>query len=212
MRFFLRRGVGHGAVEVVVELLERGDERGVVDGLVLGGESFAGAEFFEVDVDVGEAEAVRGLRALAVLLLLGAVGEGEWIEAAGFGVARPIFEHSAGGGLGARTKRGRGVVAGVRGAHACEDARVALRGSAAQRSTGGVRRLVGDRVRARRLKAMTRAAGPASAGPTHTRKIAPSFLPSRIVMPAIVMPRNAIAQTPRAEAMNLPSPSSWKSS
>jgi hypothetical protein len=45
-----------------------------------------------------------------------------------------------------------------------------------------------------------------------TRKIAPSFLPSRMVMPAMVMPRNAMAQTPSAEAMNLPSPSSWKSS
>lgn len=46
----------------------------------------------------------------------------------------------------------------------------------------------------------------------YTRKIAPSFFPRRMVIPVIVMPRKAMAQTPRAEAMNLPSPSNWKSS
>ena len=46
----------------------------------------------------------------------------------------------------------------------------------------------------------------------HTRKIAPSFLPSSRLMPTIVMPRKTIAQTPRELARNLPSPSKGKSS
>jgi hypothetical protein len=87
-----------------VELLERGDERGGVEGFVFGGEGCASADFFEDVVDVGEAEAVLGLGALAVgieflgedadfgLLLFGAVGEGEGIEAAGFVVAWAVFE------------------------------------------------------------------------------------------------------------------------
>ena len=59
-------GVGHGGVEVVVELLEGGDERGFVEGFVFGCEGFAGADLFEDVVDVGEAEAVLRLGALAV--------------------------------------------------------------------------------------------------------------------------------------------------
>lgn len=46
----------------------------------------------------------------------------------------------------------------------------------------------------------------------HTRKIAPSFLPSSRLIPTIVMPRNTIAQTPSELARNLPSPSKGKSS
>ena len=46
----------------------------------------------------------------------------------------------------------------------------------------------------------------------HTRKMAPSFLPSSRLMPMMVTPRKTIAQTPRALARNLPSPSKGKSS
>ena len=46
----------------------------------------------------------------------------------------------------------------------------------------------------------------------HTRKIAPSFFPRSRLIPTMVTPKNTIAQTPRALAMNLPSPSNWKSS
>ncbi len=59
-------GVRHGAVEVVVELLEDGDEARVVNQLFLGRERFVGAEFFEDVVKAGQGQAVLGLGALAV--------------------------------------------------------------------------------------------------------------------------------------------------
>lgn len=49
-------GLEDGGIEVVVELLEDGDEALVVDGLVLGGEGLAGTEFLEDVVEAGEGE------------------------------------------------------------------------------------------------------------------------------------------------------------
>ena len=43
----------------------------------------------------------------------------------------------------------------------------------------------------------------------YARKIAPIFLPRRRLVPTITTPRNAIAQTPSAEATYLPVPRSW---
>ncbi|MEO7599069.1 MAG: hypothetical protein ABIV50_09070 [Opitutus sp.] len=75
-----------------MELLERGNERGVVDRFVFCRQRRARADFFEDIVDVSQAEFVSGLGALAVgieflgecadffLLLFGAVGEGEGID------------------------------------------------------------------------------------------------------------------------------------
>ena len=60
-------GFEHGGVEVVVDLLEYGDEAFVVGLPVLRGQGFAGAEFFEDVVNAGEGEVgVLFLLALAV--------------------------------------------------------------------------------------------------------------------------------------------------
>ena len=63
-------GVRHGAVEVVVELLEDGDEAGVVNQIFLGRERFVGPELFEDVVEAGQGQAVLGLGALAVRVQL----------------------------------------------------------------------------------------------------------------------------------------------
>ncbi len=56
-----------GFIQLVVDLLEEGDEALVVNLLVLGGEGFAAAEFFQDVVDAGEGEAgMLLLLALAV--------------------------------------------------------------------------------------------------------------------------------------------------
>lgn len=63
-------GVGHGSVEVVVQLPERGDERGIVDRLVLRRERLTRPELFEDIIDDGESKLVLLLRALAVRVKL----------------------------------------------------------------------------------------------------------------------------------------------
>jgi hypothetical protein len=97
-----------GFIEFVVDLPEQGDEALVVDLLVLGGEGFSGAEFFEHVVDAGEREAgiqlllalavrVQTLAEIADALLEGAFfqrGEGEGIEADGFVVAWAVFKRA----------------------------------------------------------------------------------------------------------------------
>ena len=102
-------GVGYGAVEVVVELLEDGDEALFVDDFVFGAEGFAAAEFFEDVVHARHGQVgMLGLLPLAVgvqLLrqagdafpLLGrGVREGEGFETAGIVVAGIISHtHSA---------------------------------------------------------------------------------------------------------------------
>ncbi len=102
-------GFEDGAVEFVVDFTQDGDEAGLVDVLVLLGEGGAGAKFFKHVVHVSEREpGVELLLTLAVgveafgqvadglFLLIGAVGEWEWVEAAGFVVARTIFQGAAG--------------------------------------------------------------------------------------------------------------------
>jgi hypothetical protein len=60
-------GFEDGGVEVVVNLLEDGDEALVVDGLVLGVQGFAGTDFLEDVVNAGEREVgMKFLLALAV--------------------------------------------------------------------------------------------------------------------------------------------------
>jgi hypothetical protein len=60
-------GFEDGGVEVVVKLLEDGDEALVVDDLVLGVQGFAGTDFLEDVVNAGEREVgMKFLLALAV--------------------------------------------------------------------------------------------------------------------------------------------------
>ena len=102
-------GFEDGSVEVVVNLLEEGDEALVVDGFGLGVERGAGAEEVEDVVEAGEGErGVQGLLALAMgvealaevadFLLqrdFGEGWEGVWIKTDAFVVSWAVFECSS---------------------------------------------------------------------------------------------------------------------
>ena len=104
-------GFERGGVQVVVNLLEDGDQALVVDSFVLRVQGFAGTDFLEHIVNAGEREVgVEFLLALAVrveafakvadALLEGRFFErGEWegVEADSFVIPRSIFQCSSSG-------------------------------------------------------------------------------------------------------------------
>ena len=92
-------GLGHGGVDLVVQVLEDADQALVVNFAVLALDVFPGAELFQHIVHLGQGKlGVRGLLSLAVRVelftqgaevgaqIVGEFGEGEGIEAAGVSV------------------------------------------------------------------------------------------------------------------------------